>query len=303
MAITIITFAALVLLSMLVLQRLRNRQAASQITAPIILFTAFSPFIAQADPQNIDTINNIAANEFRSEENRQRNQFRHPGLTLDYFGIEPHMSVTELWPGKGWYTEILAPYLKDEGQLTIANFRTQPARDDKRTVYYSRLGRKLNKRINDHSDYFGTVFEVPYDPVENDNLGAPSSQDMVLIFRNIHNWDGDGVFKRVIEAAYDIVKPGGILGIVEHRANSLSEISSSAAEGYTDEGYVIKVIESVGFKLTGRTGINNNPKDTKNYPRGVYSLPPTFAMGDIEREKYLAIGESDRMTLKFIKPE
>ena len=211
------------------------------------------------------------------------------------------MNVTELWPVKGWYTEILAPYLRDGGQLTIANFRTISPSDHKKANYYAKLGRKLAQRINDDPEVFGSVIEVPYDPTIDSSIGMPGSQDMVVTFRNIHNWDSDGVFKDVIKAAYDVLKSGGILGIVEHKADQLSDLSASAVRGYTDESYVIEVVESMGFKLKARSGINSNPKDTKNYPKGVYALPPTLAMGAKDRAKYLTIGESDRMTLKFVK--
>lgn len=258
---------------------------------------------ALADADNIARLTQIAESDFRSAENRHRNQYRHPAQTLDFFGITDDMNVVELWPIKGWYTEILGPYLKDHGQLTIANFKTVVQGEDKKANYYAKLGRKLSSRINQEKDYFGTVLEIPFDPATDAQLGAAESQDMVLAFRNIHNWDSNGVFKKVIEAAYAVLKPGGVLGIVEHKADQLSEMSASAVEGYTDESYVIDVVQSVGFKLEGRSGINANPKDTKNYPKGVFALPPTLAMGNLKRDKYLLIGESDRMTLKFVKPK
>lgn len=254
-----------------------------------------------ADAENIAQLEQIASNTYRGTENILRNRARHPAQTLDFFGIKPSMNVTELWPLRGWYTEILAPYLRDGGQLTIANYRTLSASDDRKANYYAKLGRTLAKRINDNPAYFGTVIEVPYDPKIDNSMGMPESQDMVLAFRNIHNWDTDGVFKDVMRAAYKVLKTGGVLGIVEHRADQLSDMSASAVRGYTDESYVIKVVESVGFKLVARSGINANPKDTKNYPKGVFALPPTLAMGPIDRQKYLNIGESDRMTLKFVK--
>jgi predicted methyltransferase len=260
------------------------------------------PGLANADAANIKILEQLAQHEHRSQDNRKRNEYRHPAQTLDFFGIEPDMNVTELWPVKGWYTEILGPYLKDSGQLTIANFKTVAGNEDKKSNYYAKLGRKLSARINNESHYFGTVLEVPYDPAIDNSFAMPGSQDMVVAFRNIHNWDTDGVFKSVVMASFEALKPGGVLGIVEHKADQLSEMSSSAVKGYTDESYVISVIESQGFKLVGRSGINANPKDTKNHPRGVYALPPTLAMGSVDREKYLAIGESDRMTLKFVKP-
>lgn len=257
------------------------------------------PAIADAD--NIAQLDKIATGAHRSSENIQRNLARHPAQTLDFFGIKPSMNVTELWPLRGWYTEIIAPYLRDGGQLTIANYRTLSDSDDRKGNYYAKLGRKLAKRINDNPAQFGTVIEVPYDPNVDDSMGMPMSQDMVLAFRNIHNWDTDGVFENVMQAAYKVLTTGGILGIVEHKADQLSDMSASAVRGYTDESYVIKVAESAGFKLVARSGINANPKDTKNYPKGVYALPPTLAMGATDKQKYLAIGESDRMTLKFIK--
>lgn len=276
----------------------------------IFLLLAWVCPTAFADADNIRLLQHIADGSHRSETNQQRNHARHPAQTLDFFGITEDMSVTELWPVKGWYTEILGPYLKNNGQLTIANFRavvnTQANKDNdidnKKAHYYAKLGQKLASRINQQSTVFGSVLEVPFDPQQDKSIGAAESQDMVLAFRNIHNWNASGSFRNVVQAAFDATKPGGILGIVEHKANQLSDISSSAVEGYTDESYVIEVIESVGYKLIGRSGINANPQDTKNYPKGVYALPPTLAMGDVDREKYQAIGESDRMTLKFIKP-
>ena len=276
-----------------------NRQT---LLAVLALTLCLTGTYASADAKNIQRIEQLANNAERSEENRARNRHRHPAQTLDFFGIQPNMSVIELWPVKGWYTEILGPYLKDEGQLTIANFKTVTADDDRKANFYARLGRELSTRINNDSDYFGTVMEVPFDPKDDKSLGMPGTQDMVLTFRNIHNWDSNGVFKDVLTAAFEALKPGGVLGVVEHKADQLSNIAASAVEGYTDESYVIRVAESVGFVLEARSGINANPMDSKDHPRGVYALPPTLAMGKVDRAKYLAIGESDRMTLKFVKP-
>ncbi|MCJ8271779.1 MAG: methyltransferase [Psychrosphaera sp.] len=273
-----------------------------RITSLSILLLSLLSTPVLADAQNIEALQQWADSDKRSDNNKKRNSHRHPAQTLDFFGITENMNVTEVWPIKGWYTEVLAPYLKNNGQLTIANFKTLTHGDDKKANYYAKLGRKLSTRIHSDAAYFGSVLEVPYDPVADTSFGMPGSQDLVVAFRNIHNWDTDGVFKSVIQAAFDVLKTGGVLGVVEHKADQLSDMSSSAVEGYTDESYVISVIESIGFKLVGRSGINANPKDTKNYPKGVYALPPTLAMGAVERKKYIAIGESDRMTLKFLKP-
>lgn len=273
------------------------------ITLPLMLVLSIGWLSAgaYADADNIALIERTANDPYRSESHRQRNRYRHPAQTLDFFGITAQMKVIELWPLKGWYTEILGPLLKARGQLTIANFRHQDQTDDKKSNYYAKLGRKLILRLRSESAFFGPVKEVLFDPQRGDPLGMPESQDMVVTFRNIHNWDSKGNFKKVMAAAFAVLKPGGILGIVEHRADQVSDISSSAVEGYSDENYVISVVESVGFSFAGRSGINANAKDRKNHPKGVYALPPTLAMGDVDREKYLSIGESDRMTLKFIK--
>lgn len=267
----------------------------------LMMFFTFNSTWVLANAQNIAVLEAIAVADHRSAEHIQRNTARNPAKTLDFFGIKPDMQVTELWPVKGWYTEILAPYLSEQGQLTIANFRTVSISDDRKSNFYAKLGRKLSKRILENPDIFGNVIEIPFDPVLDNSIGEAGSQDMVLTFRNIHNWDRDGVFHKVVSAAYVVLKTGGILGIVEHRAQTLSHISSIAVKGYTDESYVIEVAEQVGFSLVARSAINDNPKDTKNYPQGVFALPPTLAMGKQNREKYLSIGESDRMTLKFIK--
>ncbi len=272
------------------------------VCACVAAHTVFVP-AALADADNIAKLTAIADNPARSAEHRHRNAYRHPAQTLDFFGIREDMNVVEIWPIKGWYTEILGPYLKESGQLTIANYTSVSDLQDKKASYYAKLGAKLSSRINLEKDYFGSVLEVPFDPASDSSLGADGSQDMVLTFRNIHNWDSQGVFKKVVDAAYAVLKPGGVLGVVEHKADQLSDISASAADGYTDERYVIEAIESAGFKLVARSGINANPKDTKNHPKGVFALPPTLAMGNVDKDKYLAIGESDRMTLKFVKPK
>jgi predicted methyltransferase len=212
------------------------------------------------------------------------------------------MSVLEIWPARGWYTEILAPYLKDKGKLSIANFRVDDGTmQDDRKIFWSRISEKLSRRILKHQDYFGQVQQIEFDPPAYMYLGSSRQYDMVLSFRNAHIWNEQGYLLDVFRAVFDVLKTGGVFGIVEHRASRVSEISSSAVEGYLDESYIIAVAEQAGFMLQAKSEINANPKDTKDYPKGVYALPPTLAMGTVDREKYLGIGESDRMTLKFVK--
>lgn len=239
----------------------------------------------------------------RSQEDKARDKYRNPKQTLEFFGLQPTMSVLEIWPARGWYTEILAPYLKDQGQLTIANFRKNDGTiEDERKQFWARLATKLEQDIQAYPDHFGAVSILEFDPPAHMMLGNANQYDMVLSFRNSHVWNEQGYLLDVFRKFYDVLKPGGVLGIEDHRSSRLSEISSRAGEGYLDEYYVISVARQAGFVLEASSEINANPKDTKDYPKGVYALPPTLAMGNVDRDKYIAIGESDRMTLRFRKP-
>lgn len=249
------------------------------------------------------TLTEVLASSYRSSEHKARDQYRNPKETLTFFGIQPDHSVLEVWSARGWYTEILAPFLKAEGQLTIANFRLNDGTlTDQRKVFWARLASRLQQDIQNNPEHFGPVRILEFDPPALMQAGEINEYDMILSFRNSHIWNEAGYLLDVYRALFDVLKPGGTLGLVEHRANRLSDISSQAGEGYLDEFYVIEVAQQAGFVLVERSEINANPKDTKDYPRGVYSLPPTLAMGAQDKDKYLAIGESDRMTLKFIKP-
>lgn len=245
----------------------------------------------------------VLASPYRSAENKARDAFRHPLQTLQFFGLQPQHSVLEVWPARGWYTEILALYLKEQGKLSIANFRLNDGTlEDDRKIFWARLAKKLQQDIEKYPDHFGKVQMMQFDPPALMQAGHVNQYDMVLSFRNSHIWNEAGYLLDVYRAMFDVLKPGGTLGLVEHRSSRLSEISSKAGEGYLDEYYVIAVAQQAGFVLVERSEINANPKDSKDYPKGVYALPPTLAMGSQDKDKYLAIGESDRMTLKFIKP-
>lgn len=266
------------------------------------LLLSVCSFNALADKDNILRLQEFAESDFRSLKNRERNQYRNPAETLDFFGIEPTMNVLELWPVKGWYTEILGPYLTDEGSLTVANFSKLYADKNRRKAFWSKLAVEYKRRLIQHRDYLGPITEIEFDPELNASFGEPNTFDMVVEFRSAHIWDKDGFLNQVFSEVFSVLKPGGVFGVVEHRADSFSEISAHASDGYMDEDYIISVAEKVGFQLEARSGINANPKDLKNYPRGVYCLPPVLAMGEKDKERYLEIGESDRMTLKFVKP-
>lgn len=255
------------------------------------------------EPDTRQKLSELALSSERSAENMARNQYRHPADTLHFFGIKPDMSVLEVWPGRGWYTEILAPYLKDHGQFTIAQFRHDDGDlKDERARFWARLSLVLSERINEQHAFFGMVHQTELDPPVFQPVLAKEQFDLVLSFRNAHIWDESGHLLSTLQSLYDVTKPGGVLGLVEHRAATLSDTTSVAVEGYLDESYVIAAAEQAGFQLVARSEINANLLDSKDHPKGVYTLPPTLALGNHNRAQYLAIGESDRMTLKFIKP-
>jgi predicted methyltransferase len=271
------------------------------IAAMLLTGCCLSGAIIAAEPDRV-LLQQLAESDQRSAQHKARNVHRNPVATLQFFGITPQMSVLEVWPGHGWYTEILAPYLRDQGQLTLAQFRhNDGSLKDERSIFWAKVSERLALRLADNSDYFGTPAQIELDPP----LLSPAVTeqfDLVLTFRNAHIWNEDGHLFATLQSLFQALKPGGVLGMVEHRAARLSDISSSAVEGYLDEAYVIEAAERAGFQLVQTSEINANPKDSKDYPKGVYALPPTLAMGHDNRQQYLAIGESDRMTLKFIKP-
>ncbi len=238
------------------------------------------------------------AGEHRSAEHRARDAFRHPGETLSFFGLQPQMTVVEVWPGNGWYTEILAPYLRERGKLYAAHF--DPASSD-----YAQAGvASYTSRLASRPDlYDRVVLTALRAPPATSELAPPGSADLVVTFRNLHNWMMFGWERSALEAMHRALKPGGVLGVVEHRGDPSTPQDPKAASGYVNESFAIELIESVGFKLLERSEINANPADRKDYPKGVWTLPPTFAEGEARRADYERIGESDRFTLKFQKVE
>jgi predicted methyltransferase len=237
----------------------------------------------------------VVAGDQRSAKNKARDRYRHPVETLAFFGIRPNMTVVELWPFGGWYTEILAPYVKGTGTYYAAAM--DPTSTDAEDKKYNA---DLKKLFDAHPDLYSEVKWSVLAPGKY-NLAPDGTADLVVTFRNIHNWVWSGYEKDVFAAAFRALKPGGVLGVEEHRAKDPQQ-KPGKDEAYVGEEYAVGLIESVGFKLAGRSKINNNPKDTKDYPKGVWTLPPSFAEGDKDHAKYAAIGESDRFTLKFVKP-
>lgn len=238
-------------------------------------------------------LDSVLAGSWRSEHNKARDVYRHPKATLQFFGLQPDKTVIEITPGSGWYTEILAPLLRDNGHY-IAAVSGGNGGEDKQDADALRAKFKA-----DPAEY-GKASVVVYNP-KAPVFGPPGSADMVLTFRNVHNWTMAGNAEAMFKAFYAVLKTGGTLGVVDHRAAPGTTLESAKGSGYLPTDYVIKLATDAGFKLDGQSEINANPKDTKNYPKGVWTLPPTLTLGDKDRDKYLAIGESDRMTLRFVK--
>ena len=235
----------------------------------------------------------------RSSENVSRNIYRHPYETLNFFGIRPDMKVVELAPGGGWYTEILAPYLRTNGlMIATANDPTSDNEQLKRGYY------RFKQKLDAKPELFDKVVLGVFEPPMNIHYAANNSVDLVLTFRNIHNWIalGNGSVKAVFQSAFNALKPGGVFGVVEHRLPSSKEQDDKASSGYVHEKYVIDMAQSVGFTLVSASEINANPKDNAEHDNGVWALPPTYVNKENNKAAYQAIGESDRMTLKFVKP-
>ena len=250
----------------------------------LFLLSLFIPMAFSHDLERAVT------SEERDPKNAARDSSRHPLETLSFFGIKSDMTIVELSPGGGWYTEILANFLHEPGKLIAAHFDPNSER-----AYYKRSRANFEKKMSTNS-MFGTVEMVAI----NSNLAEPNSVDAVLTFRNLHNWLGSDM-DLIFSNSYKALRPGGIFGVVEHRAKPGTSIEAMKKSGYVSEEHAIEIAEKHGFKLVAKSEINANPKDSTNYPGGVWTLPPNLRLKDVDREKYLEIGESDRMTLLFKK--
>ena len=252
------------------------------------------PAAAGADAEALRA---LAEGEHRSERNRARNEFRHPVETLEFLGVRPDMTVVELWPGAGgWYAEILAPYLRERGRYYAAGFDRQSP-----VEYYARGNKRFAEKLAARPDLYdrAVVTELSASGAE---IAPPGSADAVLTFRNLHNWMSAGWVREALDAAFRALAPGGVLGLVEHRGAPGSEQDPKAESGYVTEAHTIELAEAAGFVLEASSEVNANPRDTRDHPGGVWALPPTLRHGDEGRAAYAAIGESDRMTLRFRKP-
>ena len=264
-----------------------------------VLLSVLSLSACAAFATRTPTLSEVITGPQRTPEFAARDRYRHPQQTLEFFGVKPEMTVVEVWPASGWYTEILAPYLREHGRYYATGYAvSQDATPEWRHEDQLAFIKKIRAR------------PYLYDRVAVTELGPdnawvacpPGSADRVLTFRNVHNWMKGGYEAHMFRAFYDALKPGGVLGVVEHRAKRGTTLAQMKKSGYITEAHVIRLAQNAGLKLLARTEINANSKDSTHHPEGVWTLPPTLKLGDAGREKYLAIGESDRMTLMFVEP-
>jgi len=271
-----------------------NIAGAAAPTKPAAPAKSATPTVDKAFDQKIDQ---ILAGSWRSDKNKARDQYRHPKQTLEFFGLKPGMNLIEITPGGGWYAEVLAPLQKLAGGGYVAAIVTPKKKDGEDAQDKD----ALSKKFDGDAEHYDKAKVIQFD-LKAPNFGAPNSADMVVTFRNVHNWVMADATAAMFKASFDVLKPGGVLGVTDHRAKPGTDLETTKKSGYITEDYVIKMATQAGFTLDAKSEINANPKDTTDHPKGVWTLPPTLDLGEQDKAKYLAIGESDRMTLRFVKP-
>ena len=260
--------------------------------------TACSSSVESTQPAANDVIATAVSSDLRAEQS-VRDVYRHPTQTLEFFGLEPDMTVLEISPGGGWYTSILNPIVKEQGKFYAAHFHVFEGAPG----FYQRSLSGFKEKVQ-NNPLFSGVEITEFHHSKALNVAPQGSADMVLTFRNVHNWymgGGDAGVENAFKAFNKALKKGGVLGVVDHRLPEHMDEAAQKRSGYMKQSYVVEAAEKAGFKLVASSEINANPKDTTQHPRGVWTLPPRLALGDENKDKYMAIGESDRMTLKFVK--
>lgn len=227
----------------------------------------------------------------RTEANKARDKFRHPAETLGFFGVKPGQTIVEIWPGNGWYTEILAPFTKSGNGTLYAAAATS----------VDKL-KPVSARMESDAANFGHVKLAVFPSVEGQPKVPDGVADAVLTFRNVHNWRMGGFEAKAFAEMFAMLKPGGTLGIVDHRLPESADEAREKTSGYMKVSTIKRLAKEAGFEFVAESEVNANPKDTTDWPKGVWTLPPVMQMKDVDKDKYIAIGESDRMTLKFRKP-
>ncbi len=271
---------------------------AAALTAAWPAAQAFKPADTATLPAPDTALQAALNGSWRDPANVKRDVYRHPGQTLAFFGIRPEQTVIEITPGSGWYSEILAPYLQAKGHYIAAVVDPMKVKEGGSRDYQQRQRDGLQKKFDAAPAQYAKASIVGYDP-NAPVLGPANSADLVLTFRNVHNWRSAGQAEGMFKAFHAVLKPGGVLGVVEHRAKA--DVPADDKSGYVGQQQVIAMAEAAGFKLAAKSDLNANPRDTKDYPGGVWTLPPTNKHDAADDAKYQAIGESDRMTLKFVK--
>jgi len=271
-----------------------------QVVSAMFIASAITPVVAVHAYENAERkLDKILASEHRNAANVARDEFRHPKDTLLFMGINPSMTVVEVWPGAGWWTEILAPLLRERGKYYAAYIVT----DAPGMPQFLRDREKgFDAMLAANPDIYDKVIKTKLLAPQWTEMAPAGSVDMVLTFRNVHNWAKAGNADAMFKAFYDVLVPGGVLGVKDHRAEPGTPFQQQIDTGYMTEEWVIAAAQKAGFKLEEKSEVNANAKDTKDHPNGVWTLPPTLALKDKDRAKYVAIGESDRMTLRFVKP-
>jgi predicted methyltransferase len=259
---------------------------------------AIKPAGPNAQPAITAAVQAAVDGKGRTPDNVKRDAYRHPAQTLSFFGVEPGKTVVEITPGGGWYSEILAPLLRDKGTYVAAVVDPMAVAEGKARDYQQRGRDGLEKKFAGTPSLYDKAKIVGYDP-KAPKFGPDNSADVVLTFRNVHNWRSANQAEGMFKGFYSVLKPGGVLGVVEHRAKA--DVPADDKSGYVGQAQVIAMAEAAGFKLAGSSEINANPRDTKDHPNGVWTLPPVNIHDAADDAKYKAIGESDRMTLRFVK--
>ena len=269
--------------------------------APAVLLAATLPGCATGQGGSVSqpdaALQAALAAPHRSEANRARDPWRNPGPTLAFFGLKPGLAVVELTPGGGWYSEILAPYLRPQGRFYLAHFAADSASAGQR-----RGRANFAERMAKAPELYDKAVLATLPTAS----GAPDvpagSIDLVLTFRNVHNWVSEGTLDDKLRGCFVMLKPGGVLGVVDHRAAPGTSLDAMKKSGYVSEAFMEERARAAGFVLAAKSEVNANAKDSKDHPNGVWTLPPTFALKDVDRERYAAIGESDRFTHRYVKP-
>jgi predicted methyltransferase len=247
-------------------------------------------------PSGKAAIQAAMAAKFRKPDDAARDKYRHPAETLEFFGFKPTMTVLEFGPGEGWYTELLAPALAKKGKLFVTNTDPNGPPDERSTFY----GQRFKMFLDTSPEAFGKIETVNIDN-KSPSLPQDGTVDLVILCRELHGMVQQNKMGDWLAQIQKALKPNGVLGVEQHRAKADANAEESAKKGYLPEKWVIEKIEAAGFKLAGKSEVNANAKDTKDYADGVWTLPPSFHLGDKDHDKFAAIGESDRMTLKFVK--